>query len=236
MADESTWKPMFFDAHCHLQDPRLSHCLDAVMSEARDHGVQKLAQGDADVVPNFGLHPWWVAGRSHDWLQRLRQRLVDVPHAGLGECGLEFGRRKGLAGHDAQLEAFRAQLQLGVELRRPVSVHCVAAVGALAEELRAVGGFEHGLVLHSWAGHAESTRQLAALPGVHFSLSGHTLRLAPRKLAPMLAQIPMDRLLLETDAPDGLPRLTGEDAAALLFVPEPPSSRASSSVDVALQM
>ena len=70
-----------------------------------------------------------------------------------------------------------------------MQVHCVQAFGAVAEAARAVGGFPAGLVLHSWAGHAEVTRQLAALPGVHFSLSGHTLRLAPRKLAPMLAQV-----------------------------------------------
>ena len=179
------------------------------------------------------------------------------------------------------------------------------AFGAVADALRAVGGFPAGLVLHSWAGHAEVTRQLAALPGVHFSLSGHTLRLAPRKLAPMLAQVrvglwvnvrvsllvvgahaapgaaqagaharthfvpfgealqirrkfaaalfvsrylmlllfppwhtpeyvsalrvqvPLDGLLLETDAPDGLPRLSGVEAADLVPVPEPPSTDGS---------
>lgn len=52
-----------------------------------------------------------------------------------------------------------------------------------------MGAFPAGLVLHSWAGPAEATRALAALPGAHFSLSGHTLRLAPRKLAPMLAEV-----------------------------------------------
>jgi len=68
-------------------------------------------------------------------------------------------------------------------------VHCVPAAGPVAAELRGVaGGFPAGLVLHSWAGAAEVTRQLAAVRGVHFSLSGHTLRLAPHRLAPMLAQ------------------------------------------------
>jgi len=65
----------------------------------------------------------------------------------------------------------------------------VRAAGPVAAELRGVaGGFPAGLVLHSWAGAAEVTRQLAAVRGVHFSLSGHTLRLAPHRLAPMLAQ------------------------------------------------
>ncbi len=68
-------------------------------------------------------------------------------------------------------------------------MHCVRAAGPVAAELAGVaGGFPAGLVLHSWAGAAEATRQLAAVRGVHFSLSGHTLRAAPRRLAPMLAQ------------------------------------------------
>ncbi len=77
-------------------------------------------------------------------------------------------------------------------------MHCVRAVGAVAEEVRAIGGFPAGLVLHSWAGSAEATRQLAAVRGVHFSLSGHTLRLAPRRLAPMLAQASAGPLADET--------------------------------------
>ncbi len=181
------------------------------------------------------------------------------------------------------------------------------AAGPVAAELRGVaGGFPAGLVLHSWAGAAEVTRQLAAVRGVHFSLSGHTLRLAPHRLAPMLSQartpeaappglavrpgaqkdarssvaealppgcrpaelaqsprppalqttasrapwagpsvcrtstssrrvhavynpnpitltlspqVPLDRLLLETDSPDGRPRPAGEPAAALRAVP-----------------
>ncbi len=98
-----------FDAHCHLQDQRLSgeasgRSLDAVLSEAAEAGVHQLAcngcwQEDwgavaaaaaahpGSVVANFGLHPWWVGRRSSEWLQQLRQMLEQHPHAGLGEVG-----------------------------------------------------------------------------------------------------------------------------------------------------
>lgn len=59
------------------------------------------------------------------------------------------------------------------------------------------------IVLHSWTGAAEMTATLALLAGVHFSLSGHLLRVPPGKALPMVRAIPLDRLLLESDSPDG---------------------------------
>ncbi len=51
------------------------------------------------------------------------------------------------------------------------------------------GPFPAGLVLHSWAGSAEVTRQLARIEGVYFSISGHTFNLSDKKLTPMLQQV-----------------------------------------------
>lgn len=96
--------PLLFDAHCHLQDDRLPGSLDEVLQEAAANGVQQVAcngcwQDDWQavaaaaaahpaVVPNFGLHPWWVPRRSPDWLEQLRRFLETHPQAGLGEVGL----------------------------------------------------------------------------------------------------------------------------------------------------
>lgn len=116
MAAAAAAEPLeLFDAHCHLQDERLTgqasgRSLDAVLSEAAAAGVRQLAcngcwQEDwpavaaaaaahpGTVVPNFGLHPWWVPRRSADWLQQLRRMLEAQPHAGLGEV-----RRRGRRG------------------------------------------------------------------------------------------------------------------------------------------
>ena len=88
-----------------MQDERLpqeEHELHEILEEAAAAGEQQVAcngcwQEDwgrvaaiaarhpAAVVPNFGLHPWWVPRRSPDWLKRLRQMLEQHPHAGLGE-------------------------------------------------------------------------------------------------------------------------------------------------------
>ena len=70
-----------------------------------------------------------------------------------------------------------------------IQVHCVRAFGQMQEIVRHEGQFPAGAVLHSWAGSAESTRQLARIPGVFFSLSGHSLNQSERKLVPMLQEV-----------------------------------------------
>ena len=124
------------------------------------------------------------------------------------QCGLDKGPR-GLAAapFDAQLAAFKAQLALAQELRRPVSVHCVRAYAAVEEALRGAG-MDDPVVLHAWTGSVESTRSLLRLPSVHFSLGGHLAKLPPQKAVPMVQAIPLERLLLESDSPDGALRLS----------------------------
>ncbi|KAL4858558.1 putative metal-dependent hydrolase YabD [Chlorella vulgaris] len=213
-----------FDAHCHLQDERLGTLQD-VVQQAASNGVQQLAcngcwAGDdwarvaaaaaehpAAIVPNFGLHPWWLAQRSPGWLKQLREMLVAYPRAGLGECGLDRGPRGPAVEWAVQLEAFEQQLQLAQELLRPVSIHCVKAYGAVNDVLRRLN-ITVPVVLHSWTGAVEMTTTLLQLPNVHVSLSGHITKLAPHKALPMIRAVPLERLLLESDSPDGLLQLS----------------------------
>ena len=92
-----------WDAHCHLQDARIPASeVEAVLAEAREQGVCRLAvngcwqedwqrvlqlaAANAGVVlPQLGLHPWWVARRSAGWLQQLRRLLEENLGAGVGE-------------------------------------------------------------------------------------------------------------------------------------------------------
>ena len=64
--------------------------------------------------------------------------------------------------------------------------HYVSSAQALLQQ---AGAYPAGLVLHSWAGSADMTRQLACTEGIYFSISGHTLGLSDKKLAPMLQQV-----------------------------------------------
>lgn len=212
----------YFDAHCHLQDSRYTRHQDEIFQVCQQHGVRRFAvcgtnEGDwpavsslshdhpHSITPNFGLHPWFVGRQSDSWRQRLHSTLYKNAQAGLGECGLDKGSR--YADMETQEAAFLAQLCLGKHLNRPISVHCVRAFGRLAEIVRQEAPFPAGLILHSWAGSADITAGLAKLGGIYFSISGHLTRIATSKASAMLAQVPLDRLLLETDCPDGLPQI-----------------------------
>ncbi|KAL6652193.1 hypothetical protein ACP70R_011118 [Stipagrostis hirtigluma subsp. patula] len=193
-----------FDAHCHLQDPRVVAVAPALIraaaasgvarfavngtSEKDWHLVKQMSQDHPAVVPCFGLHPWWVPERSPDWMDSLRRFFAETPEAAVGEIGLDKGSHGKTIDFGEQVEVFRRQLELAKELEKPVSVHCVRAFGDLLEILKQTGPFPAGM---------KST-----------------------KAKQMLKSIPLDRILLETDAPDALPKL---DNVSVLPVPVPGS-------------
>ena len=209
-----------FDAHNHLQDERLLHRLPEILPSIRKarishcivNGtcqddwphVMALARRYPDLVqPSLGLHPWKIATRSHDWLEKLKQSLS--LHSGtvfLGECGLDRWIKD--PQFEDQREIFTLQLALAAEHDLPLSIHCLQAWGPLIEILRANHLPARGFLLHSYAGPAELVPELAEL-GARFSFSGYFLRKNKEKTRAAFRQVPFDRLLVETDAPDMLP-------------------------------
>lgn len=223
-----------FDSHCHLQDQRLAAHLPAVLERAHAAGVggmlccgseesdwagvAALAERDPAIRPAYGLHPWYVASRSPDWLARLQDRLGD-PRAVMGEIGLDRALDPGTF---AEQEAvFLAQIRLAAERRRPVSAHCRRAWGRLMELLDAHGWPPDGIVLHSYSGGRDLVPALVRR-GAFFSFSGAVTHDNNRRGREAAAAVPADRLLVETDAPDipaalpaDVPVLRGEDGRPL---------------------
>lgn len=208
-----------FDAHCHLQDERLLPHLDAAMARAGQAGVsgllccgsceadwpqvRTLARRYAGVRPAFGLHPWYVEARGPGWRDALRAHLGETPSA-VGEIGLDHViDRRTFADQDA---VFAAQLELACELGRPVSIHCRQAWGRLLELLDRHGWPPAGVTFHSFSGAADLVPVLAAR-GALFSFSGSITYDRNRRGRAALAAVPLDRLLIETDAPDIPPAL-----------------------------
>lgn len=209
---------MLYDAHNHLQDDRLDPFRPQVMAdlvqtdlgEAVVNGssdddwqaVADLAEAHAWVRPSFGLHPWYVRERQEGWAERLAAWLNRYPQAPVGEIGLD----RWIENPDipAQVECFRTQMTLAVNLERPVTIHCLRAWGLLEEELRQIELPSRGFLLHSYGGPVEMIPGFVK-KGAYFSLSpyfGH-----PRKAAQLevFKSVPLDRLLAETDAPDMWP-------------------------------
>lgn len=184
------------------------------VSEKDWHLVKEMSDTYPSVVPNFGLHPWFISERTPDWLKTLKDFLAATPSAAVGEIGLDRGSFGKNIDFTDQVEVFRQQLQLAKELNKPASIHCVRAFGDLLEILKSVGPFPAGLVLHSFLGSAEMVPELSKL-GAYFSFSGFLMSMKESKAKKMLKSIPPERILLETDAPDARPNSVNPDS---LFV------------------
>ncbi len=200
------------DSHNHLQrfsDPDrvvaemqaagISGCIVNGTGEDDWESVATLAESHPDfVTPAFGLHPWKAHLRSGSWLATLEAYLDRFPTASIGECGLDGW----VAGPslDIQREVFLPQLALARERRLPVTIHALKAWDPLFDAFAAERPPEKFL-LHSFGGSPELVKRLAAA-GAFFSFSGHFLHPRKSKVLDAFRQVPADRLLLETDAPD----------------------------------
>ncbi|XP_058722696.1 uncharacterized protein LOC131594544 [Vicia villosa] len=210
-----------FDAHCHLQDPRILSKTPQLIKAAQDIGVVNFAVNGVceqdwasvnqlsitfpSVLPSFGLHPWYVAERSPNWFKKLKEYFDSTPSAAVGEIGLDKGSHGKKIDFSEQVEVLRQQLELAKELNKPASVHCVRAYGDLLVLMKSMGPFPAGVILHSYLGSAEMVPEFSKL-GAYFSFSGFLMSLKPNKAKKMLKMVSSDRILLETDAPDALPK------------------------------
>ena len=207
----------FFDAHCHLQDERLASWLEAGGIEAMElAGIRKcvvngthpgdwqrvveLANRFELVKPSVGFHPWHVNERPNDWKEQF-VACLDRTNIAVGEIGLD----RWIEGYDidAQVEAFRFQFRLAQSRQLPISIHCLRTWGILYDLLKEEGCSERGFLLHSYGGPVEMVDAFAAL-GARFSFSGYFVIEAKSKKRGAFERVPLDRLLIETDAPDML--------------------------------
>jgi TatD DNase family protein len=206
----------WFDAHNHLQDARVGdaagviatmraagveHCVVNATCEADWPAVDALARVHPEfVTPAFGIHPWKAATAAEGWLARLAGFLEKHPRAAIGECGLD--RWVAVPAIDVQRPVFEAQLGLARKMDRPVVIHCLKAWGPLIDILSSRK--PPRFLLHSFGGSLETARRLLPL-GAWFSFSGHFMHDRKEAVRQVFQQLPRDRILVETDAPDMLP-------------------------------
>jgi TatD DNase family protein len=200
------------DTHAHLNDPRLLPNLDAILRRARAAGVSgivvvgcdlptselavRLAQEHAGLWATVGVHPHYAAGVDDNAMRQLRELARNDRVVGIGETGLDFYR--GLAPRLVQREAFLRHLELAEEMGLPVICHCREAEEMMLEMLAEWRRLPR--IWHSFDGTPEQA-QMMGEQGVMMGVSGIvTYPNTPWRRA-AVAAIPLDHLLLETDAP-----------------------------------
>jgi TatD DNase family protein len=207
---------MFIDTHCHLDDPSLFDRLPEVIENARLAGIYRfvipgvgpdgwgkiasLADAERGIFPAFGLHPM-NAGLYHERLltelSRYAEGAVAIAEIGLDYLLTEIPRER-------QLQAFRGQLRLAVDMGLPVLIHCRRAFQDLLRILREEETEKVGGIMHAFSGSPEVARECIRM-GFAISVAGPVTYLNAVRPLELVRSIPLEHLVLETDAPDMTP-------------------------------
>jgi TatD DNase family protein len=203
------------DSHCHLDFPQFDADRDAVLARSEAAGVTALVNPGADLESSrravalaerhatiyaaVGVHPHDATTLDSPALAELRQLAAHPKVVAIGEIGLDYFRD--LSPRDRQRAAFDAQLALAAELNLPVIVHQREAAADVLAALHAwAGGGHPGCVLHAFGGE-EAVADEATAQGFYLGLGGRLTYQNERHLAEIVPRLPLECLLLETDAP-----------------------------------
>lgn len=208
---------MWIDTHCHLDAAEFDADRDAVASAAHDAGVARLvipavahnrfalvralAHRIDGAAYALGIHPLYTSQSSDTDLDALRREIAasldDARFVGIGEIGLDYFV------HDLddarQRHFYEAQLRLAREFNLPVICHVRRAQNAVLKGLR-----EHGVhrgIAHAFNGSFQQARAYLD-HGMHLGFGGSVTFERALQIRRLAAQLPLDAIVLETDAPD----------------------------------
>ncbi len=201
------------DSHVHLDNDAFSNDRDAVIDRAMKAGIdsmivpgvdfeswrriRELANEHTEIHPAYGLHPMFLANHAPEHVDALSSWLDDPRVVAVGEIGLDF-HVDGLD-HDQQRLYFTRQLELARERKLPVIVHARGALEEVSLTLRRTGLI--GGVVHSFSGSEQQARRLWDM-GFHLGIGGPVTYERAQRLRRIVASMPIEFLLLESDAPD----------------------------------
>jgi TatD DNase family protein len=238
--------PNLVDTHCHLDLDAFDSDRDEVLERAAAAGVLcvlvpatdlassrravELAEHHPPVRAAVGVHPNQSADFTSDTLAELRDLAQHPKVDAIGEIGIDLYWQ--MVSLDKQRQAFRAQLELAAELDRPVIVHDrqshAEVLGVLHEAAPAAG-----VVLHSFSGDAEMA-SVALAAGFYLGVDGPLTYKKNEALRAIFAAAPLERILIETDAPYLTPqarRGSRNEPAYVRYVAERLAEIRSSSIE-----
>lgn len=210
------------DTHCHVYDEAFREDLESVIERARQAGLERLLLPNTNpetysdlirvcdtwpdlCLPMIGLHPEDLSDDFHSQLSSLktildsdrsdggRKRLI-----GIGETGIDlYWDKSRLA---AQIESFRIQIEWALEYDLPIVIHSRDAFAELHKIMSDYRGSGLRGVFHCFSGSLEEASALMEFDGFMFGIGG-VLTFKKSTLPDFLAQIPLSRIVLETDCP-----------------------------------
>ena len=205
---------MLIDTHCHLDFKDFDKDRDDVIKRAADKGVRyiinvgsslegskrslELARKNERIFASVGIHPHDANAAGDDAISKIRDMAGEDKVLAIGEVGLDY--YKNISPRDAQKSAFKKFIRLSTELGLPLIIHNRQANSDTLDILRGeLGGNIKG-VMHCFSGDADFLNQCLDI-GLHVSFTCNITFKNAGKLREIATHAPLERLLLETDAP-----------------------------------
>jgi TatD DNase family protein len=204
---------VFVDSHCHLDFPELAGELDSVLAAmaAADvthalcigvnlpdwPGVHALATAHANLYATVGVHPGYE-DTPEPTIADLVARAARPRVVAIGETGLDYYRMQGDL--EWQRRRFRLHIAAARQAAKPLVVHTRAAAADTLAIMRDEGAREVGGVMHCFTESWDVARAALDL-GFHISFSGIVTFRNAQELKDVARRVPLDRMLIETDAP-----------------------------------
>ncbi|MBQ7253261.1 MAG: TatD family hydrolase [Bacteroidales bacterium] len=202
------------DTHSHIYDEAYKEDFEEMVSRAREAGVERLVMPGidscchdamvacADALPGFaypaiGLHPTEIRENWREELQFVFDHFDDRPWVAIGEIGMDLYWSKEY--QKEQMEVFCAQLSLAAEKDLPVIIHAREATEEIFECLRRVAKPLRGS-FHAFTGSYETYRRIKAAGDFYVGIGG-VVTFKNAHIAQAVERIPLEDILLETDAP-----------------------------------
>ena len=205
------------DTHSHIYGGEFSEDIDMVVDRARAAGVEHILLPNINfstiapmldlcrryegyMSPMMGLHPTDVDGGFHRQLDAMERMLHEdcSPYVAIGEVGLDFYWDDSF--RTEQLDAFRRQVGWAAQYGLPLMIHSRSAQPELLAVMEEWRGRGLSGVFHCFGGNVEEARQLLSFDGFALGIGG-VLTYRKSSLPGVLGEIPLDRIVLETDSP-----------------------------------
>lgn len=206
---------MTIDSHCHLDQADYQEPVENIVSRADKAGVKRILaiacspDDYAELASQlkqypclygaFGIHPEYAHQPLS--LDVLKKYLVENDAVALGECGLDYHEAE--ATPDQQKNLFLQQIDLAHELHLPLMIHSRDAEGdmrAILKQAYQTGKLADGFVLHCFSGSADMAKEVVKMGG-YLSASGVITFKNAERVRAVFTEIPLENLLVETDAP-----------------------------------
>jgi TatD DNase family protein len=205
---------MLFDTHAHLNDEKFDEDRDEVILRAKENGVARIVNVgfNRETIPTslalaekydfiytaVGWHPQDAKDMVKGDLDWLRELSCHEKVVAIGEIGLDY--YWDTSPKDVQQEVFRKQIRLAKELNLPIIIHDREAHQDIVNILREEKADEVGGIMHCFSGSLEMAKECLSM-NFYLSFGGPVTFKNAKKPKEIVKEIPLDRLLIETDCP-----------------------------------